>query len=281
MDISAINQINNTGAGAVVYHARNLLPLEASHPLIYSAHIYTQDGTYVLCELEIAQEDDCLVFIRKLVDTIEGLSAQLPWSYPTNILFEVCSNLIHACFSEVSILLLNDGYTLVVSDQGPGISSPEKALRAGFTSADTNKKQIIRGVGAGLPIVQTYMESQKGTITVESNLNNGTVVTLNINNTHNAPLKELHSESSSSLSTTKPSEVTYPINERQRSVLTAVLHYAEVGPQLIATTLDFGVATAHRDLKVLETHGLIEKLPNKKSKLTQKGFEYIEYLSTH
>lgn len=280
MDSTAFNQTNTQGSGAIVYHARSIPSSEASVSIVYSAHIYIQGDVCEPRELSIVQADDSAIFINSLVDSICEHSSQLSWTYPIHILFEICSNLIHAQFNEVSILLLNDGYTLVVSDQGPGIGSPEHAIKAGFTSANTYMKHIIRGVGAGLPIIKNYMESQGGMLTIEPNINGGTVVTLNISGTHDA-IRQAPTTQPLGSNESENVPVIYPINERQRSVLAAVMHFVEIGPQLIGSTLGFGVATAHRDLKVLEAHGLIEKLPNKKSKLTQKGSDYIEYLSTH
>jgi Mn-dependent DtxR family transcriptional regulator len=63
-------------------------------------------------------------------------------------------------------------------------------------------------------------------------------------------------------------------------VLAVLLKYEFVGPQLVADVLGVSISTAHRDLKVLEDNGLVERTKQKKSTLTQAGFDYVEYLST-
>jgi DeoR/GlpR family transcriptional regulator of sugar metabolism len=76
--------------------------------------------------------------------------------------------------------------------------------------------------------------------------------------------------------------ITAPIslNKRQKEVLAVLLKYEFVGPQLVADVLDISISTAHRDLKVLEADGLVERTKHKKSTLTKAGFDYVEYLSS-
>ena len=47
-------------------------------------------------------------------------------------------------------------------------------------------KRYIRGVGSGLPYAQQYMEDHGGTLTIEDNMNAGTVVTISMPTPHAA-----------------------------------------------------------------------------------------------
>lgn len=91
---------------------------------------------------------------------------------------EVVENLLHADIQEAVITILPDGNTIRVSDQGPGIPDKEKAFLPGFTTASSKMKEIVRGVGSGLPIVKDSMRSIGGTILIEDNLKQGCVITL-------------------------------------------------------------------------------------------------------
>src|SRR3989449_10948263 len=48
---------------------------------------------------------------------------------------EIIENLIHAYFHGAVISILDDGNTIRISDQGPGVPDKEKALQPGFTTA--------------------------------------------------------------------------------------------------------------------------------------------------
>ena len=96
------------------------------------------------------------------------------------IIRELVENFIHAQFSEPVISILDNGNTIRFADQGPGIGDKERAFEFGVTSADREKKRYIRGTGAGLPMVQQYVENAGGAIAVEDNLGAGTVVTVSV-----------------------------------------------------------------------------------------------------
>lgn len=71
-----------------------------------------------------------------------------------------------------------------VYDSGIGIS-PEKLplIFQKFKQLDNNKQQKYRGTGLGLAIVKELIELQNGTIKAESDLNNGTTITFQLNYT--------------------------------------------------------------------------------------------------
>ena len=91
---------------------------------------------------------------------------------------ETVENLLHADIQEAVITILPDGNTIRVSDQGPGIIDKDRAFLPGFTTATSTMKDIVRGVGSGLPIVKDSMHSVGGYILIEDNLKKGCVITL-------------------------------------------------------------------------------------------------------
>lgn len=120
-------------------------------------------------------------FIENLAATIHEQARSSGGSIPYTVIREVSENFIHAQFTEIVVTILDRGNTIRFADQGPGIPNKEKAQLPGFSSAREPMKQFIRGVGSGLPIVKDYLEYSNGSITIEDNLDRGSVVTLSMN----------------------------------------------------------------------------------------------------
>jgi hypothetical protein len=66
-------------------------------------------------------------------------------SVPPLALREIIENLIHADFRDALITVLDAGRTVRVSDRGPGISDPRRAMEPGYTTADEQIRAIVRG----------------------------------------------------------------------------------------------------------------------------------------
>ena len=122
-------------------------------------------------------------FINITTEKIYRISHDQGGKIPYTIIKEIVENLIHAQFSEVVITIINNGNQIMISDQGPGIADKEKAMLPGFTSATSEMKRFIRGVGSGLPIVKETIRFSGGSIDIKDNMNKGTVVILKINST--------------------------------------------------------------------------------------------------
>ncbi|MDD3519715.1 MAG: ATP-binding protein [Actinomycetota bacterium] len=120
-------------------------------------------------------------FINKTAEEVYGLSHSQGGKIPYTIIKEIVENLIHASFNEIIITILNGGNKIMISDQGPGIFDKEKAVLPGYTSATSQMKKFIRGVGSGLPIVNETISFSGGMLDIKDNIKNGTVVTLSIN----------------------------------------------------------------------------------------------------
>ncbi len=183
---------------------------------------------------------------------------------PFSAIKETVENLIHANFKAATISVLNNGNTIRVTDQGPGIKDKEKAFEVGFTTATPEMRKIIKGIGHGLPLAKEILASIGGEITIDDNLGKGTVVTLS------APEKSQELIKRDSF----PKKIIQ--NERQKKVLLLIAELGQAGPSRIATELDISLSTAYRDLFLLESAGFLKIDSQGKRGLTEIGLNYLE-----
>lgn len=120
-------------------------------------------------------------YIEALASAIYNQAKQAGGSIPYTVVREVSENFIHARFTEIIVSILDGGNTIRFADQGPGISDKKKAQLPGFSSAVEPMKGYIRGVGSGLPIVCDYLDFTHGSISIDDNIGQGTVVTISMN----------------------------------------------------------------------------------------------------
>ena len=136
------------------------------------------------------QAKNSLEFIGDLSQQIYQSAREMGGEIPFSVIKEIIENLIHAHFREAVITILNQGNTIRISDLGPGIKDKGKALQPGFSTATQEAKKQIRGVGSGLPIVKETISYLGGSLTIENNLEKGTVVTLSLSKKGATPSKE-------------------------------------------------------------------------------------------
>ena len=132
----------------------------------------------------VIQPSDVRTFLEEITATVTKLAKEQGGSISFTVIREVVENYVHAYFIEPTVTILNGGNTIRFSDQGPGIREKDRALEYGTTSATEEMKRYIRGVGSGLPYAQQYMEDHGGTLTIEDNMNAGTVVTISMPTPH-------------------------------------------------------------------------------------------------
>ncbi|MDI6715470.1 MAG: ATP-binding protein [Actinomycetota bacterium] len=210
--------------------------------------------------------DDYDEFINLLATKSYQSSKEMGGNIPYTIIREIIENLIHAYFKEVVISILDNGNTVRISDQGPGIKHKEKAFEPGFSTATSFMKNFIRGVGSGLPITKETLSFLGGAITIEDNLESGTVVTLR--------MPASSDKEDNLMPETTPS--TPKLNKRQKQVLFIIMEFGSVGPSKIASELNISLSTAYRDLVYLEEKSLISSDAQGKRFLTSLGIEYLE-----
>jgi len=203
--------------------------------------------------------------VEQLASRTYNIARERGGAIPYTIIREVSENLIHAGFREVVVTILDGGATVRFADQGPGIPDKEKVFQPGFSTATAAMKQIIRGVGSGLPIVRETLTFAGGTIELEDNLGSGTVVTLR---------SATPEETSSDAIADAPGVPA--LTDRQKQALSIILELGSVGPSALSRELDVGVATAYRDLAFLEEAGLIAGDETGKRTLTVYGVTCLE-----
>lgn len=184
-------------------------------------------------------------------------AAALGGLIPYTVIREVSENFIHANFNEVVVSILDRGNTIRFSDQGPGIQQKELAQLPGFTSASEPMKRYIRGVGSGLPIVKDYLNISHGNISIEDNVNQGSVVTISLIANPSNPLT--------------PDEAPN-LTENETAVLKALLPQQILGVTDVNKITNIPVASISYAFSKLEEKGYVEKV-NKKRRLTNEGHQ--------
>ena len=156
--------------------ADSLAPV-AAKPL-YTVRVASYDNMGSLPRTLDLTSDDFRDFVDEVSSRVYALCREKGGSVPFVVIREAVENLVHADFADAVITILPDGNTVRISDHGPGISDKERAFLPGFTTASTSMRDLIKGVGSGLPIMRESLAAMGGWITVEDNLGAGAVVTI-------------------------------------------------------------------------------------------------------
>lgn len=154
---------------------------EAELAVRYPARIAVYDDAAAAPRVVVIEPSDIRTYLEEITATVTRLAQEQGGRIPFTVIREVVENLIHAYFIEPTVSILDAGNTIRFSDQGPGITDKRRALEYGTTSATTEMKRYIRGVGSGLPYAQQWLEDKGGSLTVEDNILKGTVVTVTLN----------------------------------------------------------------------------------------------------
>lgn len=187
---------------------------------------------------------------------------------PFIVIREIVENLIHAYFEGAVISIFDDGNTIRISDQGPGVADPVRALQPGFTTATAEMRTFIKGVGSGLPVAREQLAFLGGMITIDSNLARGTVVTLSLARTP-SPSRPVPLADAPVLS---PAEHRSPdLTARQKKVLLLIAELGSAGPSAVAKELGVSQSTAYRELQALAEGRLIQRRHAGKRTLTEDG----------
>jgi hypothetical protein len=191
---------------------------------------------------------------------------------PFVVIREIVENLIHALFQDAVVTIMDDGNTIRISDQGPGIRDKDRAFLPGFTTATREMRQFIKGVGSGLPVAREQLSFLGGAISLEDNLERGTVVTLRVGPAPAAPTPP-HTPPPA-----QPDRVRLPsrTSDRQRKILLLIAELGSVGPSTIAKELGVSVSTAYRELDALERLQLVASRAAGKRTLTEEGIAHLD-----
>ncbi len=210
--------------------------------------------------------DDFHTLVGELAARTYAVSRERGGRVPFIVIREILENLIHAYFHNATITVLDEGNTIRIADQGPGIADKERALIPGFSTATAEMRRYIRGVGSGLPVAKEQMAFLGGTLTLEDNLERGTVITLSV-------------QRDAGTVPPSPAPVARPhpdVTPRQKKVLLLIAELGAAGPTTIAKELDISHSTAYRELQALQTQNLMTGKGRGKRTLTEEGIAYLD-----
>jgi hypothetical protein len=210
------------------------------------------------------EEGDLPALIASLAEKTYHHCREQGGHVPYTVIGELIENLIHACFRDVVITILDGGQVIRISDHGPGVSDAEHAFLPGFTTATAEQRAFIKGVGSGLPIARESLSFLRGVISVEENLGGGAVFTINL--PHGA----------AALAAPPPAQPDVKLTNRQTKVLVLLMELGSAGPSALARELGVAPATAFRDLGLLEEKRLIYSLGDGKRALTEDGIDLLD-----
>ena len=153
------------------------LDQEETASVSYATRIAVYDDMFSTPRVIVISPQATRPYLEEITNTVYKNMKEQGGSISVMVIREIVENFIHAHFMEPIISILDGGNTIRFADQGPGIEDKELAFEFGITSADSDQKRYIRGTGAGFPLVQQYLENAGGIVSIEDNLNGGTVVT--------------------------------------------------------------------------------------------------------
>ena len=211
----------------------------------------------------VVEGEDLPALIASLAEKTYHYCREQGGQIPYTVLQELIENLLHAYFRDVVITILDNGQTIRISDHGPGVDDKDRAFQPGFTTATALQRQIIRGVGSGLPIARESLQFLRGVLTVEDNLGGGAVFTIKMPG---------HAAEHPAVAAAPAVKLT----NRQTKVLVLLMELGSAGPTAISRELDIAPATAFRELVVLEEKGLIHSLGDGKRALREEGLRLLE-----
>ena len=209
------------------------------------------------------EEGDLPALIASLAEKTYHYCREQGGQVPYTVIQELIENLLHAYFRDVVITILDNGQTIRISDHGPGVDDKDRAFQPGFTTATAYQRQIIRGVGSGLPLARESLQFLRGILTVEDNLGGGAVFTIKMPSAAEAPAAAAGAPE-------------IKLTTRQTKVLVLLMELGSAGPTAIAKELGFSPATVFRELVVLQDMGLIHSLGDGKRALREEGLRLLE-----
>lgn len=209
------------------------------------------------------EEEDLPALIASLAEKTYHYCREQGGQVPYTVIQELIENLLHALFRDVVITILDNGQTIRISDHGPGVDDKERAFQPGFTTAGAVQRQIIRGVGSGLPLAREGLQLLRGVLTVEDNLGGGAVFTIKM--PAHAPGRQ-----------PAPAPPEAKVTTRQTKVLVLLMELESAGPAALARELGIARTTAYRELVALQEMGLIHSLGDGKRALREEGLRLLE-----
>lgn len=252
-------------------------PDEAQAPPEIRVAIY--DSPLAPPQIVSLSSEDFNQLIGELSARTHGYARERGGRIPFVVIKEIMENLIHAYFKDAVVTIMDNGNTIRISDQGPGIPDEvkQRAFEPGFTTATREMRRFIKGVGSGLPVAQEQLKFLGGAITIENNLKAGTVVTLRVGpppgpapDAPAAPPRPAPEPAASGAPAPR-------LSDRQKKILLLIAEIGAAGPSTIAEELGMSQSTAFRELSSLQRLRLLTvgtANPGKRT-LTEDGIAYL------
>lgn len=265
-------------------------PLQ-DEPVGYSVRIAVYDSFTASPFIVDMGSDDFMRIVEEISAKVYNLGLERGGRIPYIVIREVVENLIHAGFKDVVITVEPDGNIIRISDHGPGIPDKQKAFIPGFTTATSDLKKYIKGVGSGLPIVKESLELKGGCVNLEDNLSSGLVITLkgrpadkasdtafSEGNGPDGGGSEKDEKPDEKLNRMSDRDIDEALSSRQRKVLMLIAETGSAGPSVVSKELKLSTATAYRDLEALEKLGLIKSADGKRE-ITRRGISLVDFFT--
>lgn len=242
----------------------------------YEARVAVYDDPTITPRVVVIEPKAVRDYLEEITRVTNQLSHEQGGTIPFMIIREIVENYIHAYFMSPTVSILDGGNTIRFSDQGPGIASKESALQYGTTSATAEMRKYIRGVGSGLPLAQQYMMDKGGSLTIQDNINGGTVVTISTRAADDASMP-VHPLAREERKAPTPSFEAPVLSERSREVLIYLADHEFMGPTDLASTFGGSQPTWSRELKLLDERGILVKAGQKRH-LTEYGRSCLKFV---
>jgi len=84
---------------------------------------------------------------------------------------------IHARGGEITVEITPEAIQMVLADVGPGIPDIDLAMKAGWSTAPDEVRNLGFGAGMGLPNMKKYTDDMK----IETEIGVGTTITMRVN----------------------------------------------------------------------------------------------------
>ena len=207
--------------------------------------------------VEELADADAAVLIERLCDAVADRSP-----LPAPAVREVVENLVHAGFRDATVSVLDGGALVRVTDHGPGIPDPARALTPGFSGAGPHERELVRGVGCGLPLARELMAAAGGGLEIAENLGGGAAVTLSA-----APPGD-----------TSPGASEPACSEAAREILALLLEVGAATPETLTRELGRPRAECGRELALLQHRALVVREPGGARRLTDAGAALVATL---
>lgn len=196
---------------------------------------------------EEISDSDAAMLVERLYEA--AARRALP---PVLALREIIENLVHADFQDALVSVLDDGHVVRVSDSGPGISDPDRAMQPGYSTAGPVQRRIVRGVGSGLPLAARVIDAEGGEFHLDANLGGGTVVTLTV------PMREQNAYETT-------------VDDDARILMALLLEMGPSRAERLAPELGWTVGRCGRELVALEARGYVTRGDDGVRTLTNEG----------